>query len=60
MANFLVTDDLGFVGSHFTEELYCAGHDVTEVLDHPSNGHQSNLYHMKNKITWYISNVEKN
>jgi nucleoside-diphosphate-sugar epimerase len=59
MANFLVTGELGFVGSHFTEELYCGGHDVTEVLDHLRNGHQSNLSHLKNKITLYISNVEK-
>ena len=59
MANFLVTGELGFVGSHFTEELYCAGHDMTEVLDHLRNGHQSNLSHLKNKITLYISNVEK-
>jgi UDP-glucuronate decarboxylase len=59
MANFLVTGELGFVGSHFTEELYCAGHYVTEVLDHLRNGHQSNLSHLKNKITLYISNVEK-
>jgi UDP-glucuronate decarboxylase len=58
MANFLVTDDLGFVGSHFTEELYYAGHDVT-FLDHLINDYQSYLAHLKNKFTVYISNVEQ-
>ena len=58
MANFLVTGGLGFVGSHLTEKLYDAGHDVT-VLDNLSNGHQSNLSHLRNKITLYISNVEQ-
>ncbi|MGB9167967.1 MAG: NAD-dependent epimerase/dehydratase family protein [Nitrososphaeraceae archaeon] len=58
MSKFLVTGGLGFVGSHLTEELYNAGHDVT-VLDNLSNGHLSNLSHLKNKITLYISNVEQ-
>ncbi len=58
MTNFLVTGGLGFVGSHLTEELYNAGHDVT-VLDNLSNGHLNNLSHLKNKITLYISNVEQ-
>ena len=53
MANFLVTGDLGFIGSRFTEGLYNAGHDVT-VLDHLSNGHQNNLSHLKNQITLCI------
>ena len=58
MANFLVTSDLGFGGSHFTEELYYAGHDVT-LLDHLINDYQSYLAHLKNKFTVYISNVEQ-
>ena len=58
MANFLVTGYLGFVGSHFTEELYYTGHDVT-LLDHLSNDYQSYLSHLKNKNTLYISNVEQ-
>jgi len=58
MSNFLVTGGLGFVGSHLAEELYNAGHNVT-VLDNLSNGHLSNLTHLKNKITLYISNVEQ-
>jgi UDP-glucose 4-epimerase len=44
MSNFLVTGGLGFVGSHLTEELYNAGHEVT-VLDNLSNGHLNNLSH---------------
>ena len=59
MANFLVTGDLGFVGSHFTEELYYAGHDVTELLDHLINDYQSYLSYLKNKFTVYISNVKQ-
>ena len=58
MSNFLVTGGLGFVGSHLTEELHNAGHEVT-VLDNLSNGHLNNLSHLKNKITLYISNVEQ-
>jgi nucleoside-diphosphate-sugar epimerase len=58
MASFLVTGDLGFVGSHFTEELYYVGHDV-KLFDHLSNDYQSYLSHLKNKITLYISNVEQ-
>ena len=58
MANFLVTGDLGFVGSHFTEELYYAGHDVT-LLDHLINDYHSYLSHLKNKFTLYISNLEQ-
>ena len=58
MANFLVTGGLGFVGSHLTEELYNSGHNVT-VLDNLSNGHQNNLSHLKDKISFSISNVEQ-
>jgi UDP-glucose 4-epimerase len=58
MANFLVTGGLGFVGSHLSEELYNLGHNVT-VLDNLSNGHQDNLSHLKDKITFSISNVEQ-
>ena len=58
MSNFLVTGGLGFVGSHLTEELHNAGHEVT-VLDNISNGHLNNLSHLRNKITLYISNVEQ-
>ena len=50
MANFLATGDFGFVGSHFTEELYCAGQDVT-LFDNRSNDYQRYLSHLKNKIT---------
>src|SRR5687768_787612 len=58
MANFLVTGGLGFVGSHLSEELYNLGHNVT-VLDNLSNGHQYNLSHLKDKITFSISNIEQ-
>src|ERR1044072_3747335 len=58
MSNFLITGGLGFVGSHLTEELYNNGHNIT-VLDNLSNGHLSNLSHLKNKVTFYISNVEQ-
>jgi UDP-glucuronate decarboxylase len=58
MANYLVTGGLGFVGSHLTEELYNSGHNVT-VLDNLSNGHQNNLSHLKDKISFSISNVEQ-
>jgi UDP-glucuronate decarboxylase len=58
MANYLVTGGLGFVGSHLAEDLYNSGHTVT-VLDNLSNGHQNNLSHLKDKISFSISNVEK-
>jgi UDP-glucose 4-epimerase len=58
LSNYLVTGGLGFVGSHLTEELYNAGHEVT-VLDNLSNGHLNNLSHLRNKITLYISKVEQ-
>jgi len=57
MANYLVTGGLGFVGSHLAEELYNSGHNVT-VLDNLSNGHKNNLSHLKDKISFSISNVE--
>ena len=58
MANFLVKGDLGFIGSHLTEELYNASNDV-KVLDHLSNGHQNNLSHLKKKIPLYKYNLEQ-
>ena len=58
MTNFLVSGDLGFIGSHLTEELDNAGHDVT-VLDHLSNGDQNNLSHLKNKSTLCKSDLEQ-
>ena len=59
MANFLVSCDFGFIGSHLTEEkLYNACYDET-VLDHLSNGDQNNLSHLKKKSTLYKSNLEQ-
>ena len=58
MANFVVTGDFGFIGSHLTEELYNACYYVT-VFDHLNNGDQNNLLHLKNKITLYTSNLEQ-
>ena len=58
MANFLVTGGAGFVGSHLVEALYANNHNVT-VLDNLSNGHESNLLSLKNKITTYFTNVEQ-
>jgi UDP-glucuronate decarboxylase len=54
MVNFLVTGDLGLIGSCSTEGWYSESHDVT-VLDHLSNGNQNNLSYLKNQITWYKS-----
>ena len=58
MTNFLVKGDLGFIGSHLTEELYNTSNDVT-VLYHLRNGHQNYLSHLKKKITLYKSNLEQ-
>lgn len=58
MSNFLVAGGLGFVGSRLTEKLYNNGHNMT-VLVNLSHGHLSNLSHLRNKITLYISNVEQ-
>jgi nucleoside-diphosphate-sugar epimerase len=58
MANFVVTGDFGFIGSHLTEELYNACYYVT-VFDNLNNGDQNNLLHLKNKITLYTSNLEQ-
>jgi nucleoside-diphosphate-sugar epimerase len=58
MANFVVTGDFGFIGSHLTEELYNACDYVT-VFDHLNKDDQNNLLHIKNKITFYKSNLEQ-
>ena len=58
MANLVVTGDLCFLGSCFTDTLYNDNHDVT-ILNHSNNGYQKNLSHLKNKNTLYISNLEK-
>jgi UDP-glucuronate decarboxylase len=55
---YLVTGGFGFVGSHLVEELVSYGHDVS-VLDNLSNGHITNLKHIKNAITSCVSNVEQ-
>jgi UDP-glucose 4-epimerase len=59
MANFLVSRDLAFIGSHLTEEKwYNACYDET-VLDHLSNGDQNNLSYLKKNSTLYKSNLEQ-
>jgi len=42
MAHCLVTGGAGFIGSHLTETLLAAGHEVT-VLDNFSTGRETNL-----------------
>ncbi len=42
MARCLVTGGAGFIGSHLTEQLLAAGHEVT-VLDNLSTGQRDNL-----------------
>ena len=57
MTNFLVTGDLGFIGSYLTdEELYNACYNVT-VVAHLNNWDQNNVSLPKNKTTLYKSNL---
>ncbi len=44
--NYLITGGCGFVGSHLSERLLLAGHEVT-VLDDLSTGRYSNIAHLE-------------
>jgi UDP-glucose 4-epimerase len=49
VAKYLVTGGSGFIGSHLTEALVGAGHDV-RVLDDFSTGKAENLRHLKDRV----------
>ena len=46
----LVTGGAGFIGSHLTEALVAAGHQVS-VLDDCSTGREANLLAIRDRIT---------
>lgn len=56
MRKVLVTGGAGFIGSHLTEGLIQAGHQVV-VLDDLSSGHESNLAAVRSQITLIQGNI---
>ncbi len=56
MAKYLVTGGAGFIGSHLTEALVEAGHDVW-VLDNLSTGHEANLAPWRDRITFVHGSI---
>lgn len=56
MRKVLVTGGAGFIGSHLTEGLLCAGNQVV-VLDDLSTGRESNLAAVRSKITFIQGSI---
>lgn len=56
MAKYLVTGGAGFIGSHLTEALVRAGHEVV-VLDNLSTGHERNLAACRDRITFVRGSI---
>ena len=44
----LITGGAGFIGSHLSEALLAAGHEVV-VLDNLSTGSMANIVHLKDR-----------
>jgi UDP-glucose 4-epimerase len=53
---YLVTGGAGFIGSHITDALVAAGHQVV-VLDNLSSGHKANLSNVWNRIEFVEGDV---
>ncbi len=56
MAKYLVTGGAGFIGSHITDALLKAGHEVT-ILDNLSTGSLDNMAHMGDNATFIEGDI---
>ncbi len=56
MARYIVTGGAGFIGSHLTEALVDAGHEVV-VIDDLSTGHEHNLAAFRDRIEFVKASI---
>lgn len=56
MAKYLVTGGAGFIGSHITDSLVAAGHEV-RVLDNLSTGMRQNLAHHTDGVELVVGDL---
>jgi UDP-glucose 4-epimerase len=56
MAKYLVTGGAGFIGSHLTDALVTAGHEV-RVIDNLATGKRANLAHLEGRIDFRQADV---